>query len=82
MTAPDVTVENNRLEDVLFGIFVAEADWTVVRSNDITSKTQYDLGRKGDAIRIWYSQDAILEANHVHDARDVVLWYAKNVILL
>lgn len=81
LTAPGITVEDNRLHDVLFGIFVGQADGAVVRGNDIASKTQYDSGRKGDGIRVWYSKDVVVEGNHVHDARDVVLWYAENIVV-
>lgn len=81
VTAPDVIVENNRLDDVLFGIFVAEADRAIVRGNDISSKAEYDLGRKGDGIRLWYSHDVTVENNHVHGARDVVMWYANGAIV-
>ncbi len=81
LTAPNITVENNRLTDVLFGVFVAQADEAVVRDNDIASKAKYDTGRKGDAIRVWYSKNVIVERNHVHDARDVVLWYAENIVV-
>ena len=81
LSAADIRVENNRLRDVLFGIFVAQADRAVVINNDISSKPEYDIARKGDAIRVWYSQDVRLEANHVHDARDVVAWYAQGVHL-
>jgi nitrous oxidase accessory protein len=81
LTAPRVVVENNRLRDVLFGIFVAQADEAIVRGNDVTSKTEYEIGRKGDGIRLWYSQGAIVETNHIHAARDVVIWYSQNVIV-
>jgi nitrous oxidase accessory protein len=80
LTAPDILVEDNRLYDVLFGIFVAEADRAIVRNNDITSKEVFDVARKGDAIRIWYSQDATIENNLVHEARDLVAWYSKNLV--
>ena len=76
MSGPRIVVENNRLRDVLVGVFVDQADDSVVRGNDVTSKEEYELGRKGDAIRVWYSQRVTVENNHVHDARDVVLWYA------
>ncbi|MBP1702632.1 MAG: periplasmic copper-binding protein [Chloroflexi bacterium] len=82
VTATQVTVENNRLQDVLFGIFVADAERAVIRGNQISSKVEYEQGRKGDAIRLWYSQDAVVEANHVHDARDIVIWYSENVKIL
>ncbi|MCL4869713.1 MAG: nitrous oxide reductase family maturation protein NosD [Anaerolineae bacterium] len=79
--APDVLVENNRLEDVLFGIYVAEGSGTILRGNDITSKTQYELGRKGDSIRIWYSPNVLVEHNVIHETRDLVIWYSPDVII-
>ncbi len=81
VTAPNVIVQNNRLDDVLFGVFVSKADDVVLRGNDITGKAEYDSGRKGDGIRLWYSARVTVEGNHVHEARDVVLWYAEAVIL-
>lgn len=81
LSAPNITVENNRLSDVLFGIFVAQADDAVVRGNHITGKAEYDLGRKGDGIRVWYSQRATIESNHVHETRDVVIWYSADTVI-
>jgi nitrous oxidase accessory protein len=81
LTADGIRVENNRLRDVLFGIFVAEANQALLLGNDISSKPELELGRQGDGIRIWYSQDATLEGNHIHGARDVVAWYAKGLVM-
>lgn len=81
VTAPKVVVEDNRLSDVLFGVYVAGADDVVIRGNDITSKTEYDSGRKGDGVRLWYSARVLVEHNVIHESRDVVLWYAEDVIM-
>jgi nitrous oxidase accessory protein len=81
LTAPNILVENNRLRDVLFGVFVAQADGAVVRANDISSKPEYDLGRKGDGIRLWYSTGVTVEGNTVRETRDVVAWYAADITL-
>jgi nitrous oxidase accessory protein len=81
LTAANITVEDNVLEDVLFGIFVSQANDAVVRNNTITSKTEFETGRKGDAIRLWYSENVLVEGNHVYDARDVIVWYSAGVIL-
>jgi nitrous oxidase accessory protein len=81
ITAAGVAVENNRLRDVLFGVFVSQADSAVVRGNDISSKAGYDTGRRGDGVRVWYSRDVVIEDNHIHEARDVVLWYSGDVVL-
>ena len=81
LTADDITVANNHLRDVLFGVFVAQADRAIVRGNDITSHAELEMGRKGDGIRLWYSQGAVVEANTVHGARDVVAWYSSELVL-
>lgn len=79
IVAPRVVAENNRLTDVLFGIFVARAADSIVRGNDITSKPEYEVGCKGDGIRLWYSPRVIVENNYIHDSRDVVIWYSSDV---
>jgi nitrous oxidase accessory protein len=82
LTAPDITVANNRLEDVLFGIFVAQADRAVLSQNQISSKAQYELARKGDGIRLWYSHGVTVKGNIVRQARDVVMWYSSDVTVV
>lgn len=77
----DSVVADNRLEDVLFGIYVSEADRVVVRGNDITSKADFEEARKGDGIRVWYSDGVQLFGNTVHEARDIVLWYSNDLVL-
>lgn len=81
VTAPRVIVENNRLHEVLFGIFVAKASDVIVRNNDITSKDELEISLKGDAIRLWYSPRVLIEGNHVHKARDIVVWYSSDAII-
>lgn len=76
--APNAVVEDNRLEGTLFGIYLRKAHNTVVRRNVIQSKV-LDLPRRGDAIRIWYSNDVVLEENVVRQGRDVVLWYSERL---
>jgi nitrous oxidase accessory protein len=81
VVAENVLVENNRLEEVLFGVSFAHAHNGVARGNEITGKAEYDSGRKGDAIRIWYSRDVLVEGNLVYDTRDVVAWYSEGVVI-
>lgn len=78
--APRAVVEHNRLEDALFGIYLREASGSVIRDNVISSK-DLPLPRRGDAIRIWYSNDVRVENNVVSRGRDVVLWYSNNLIV-
>ncbi len=70
-------LKDNVIEDCLFGIDMEQSNGNVVRRNRITSK-KLDLGLRGDSLKLWYSNNNIVEENEVHDSRDFVLWYAKN----
>jgi nitrous oxidase accessory protein len=76
--APNLLIENNRLEETLFGIYLRKASGSIVRDNLILGK-DLDLPRRGDPIRVWYSNDTLIEGNTVDNGRDVVLWYSENL---
>jgi nitrous oxidase accessory protein len=76
--APGALIEGNRLEDTLFGIYLRKAHETIIRDNDITSK-DLDVPRRGDPIRVWFSNDVLIENNEVNEGRDVVLWYSERL---
>jgi len=78
--AAQATIENNRLEDVLFGIYLKNAPQSVVRNNLVLSK-DLKIGRRGDGIRLWYCDHALVEGNTVRDSRDVIIWYAPHSII-
>jgi nitrous oxidase accessory protein len=78
--APRLTIENNRLENVLFGIYLKEAPNSVVRSNRVTGM-DLPIGRRGDGMRIWQSPGTLVEGNYVYDVRDVVMWFSSDGIL-
>jgi nitrous oxidase accessory protein len=76
--ARGVTVENNIFEDTLFGIYLREAHQSIVRDNQINNKA-LELPRRGDGIRVWSSNDVLIEGNTVKNGRDVVLWYSERL---
>ncbi len=78
VTGERARIEDNRLEEILFGIYLREAHGTVVRGNRIVGK-DLPLARRGDLIRIWSSRDVVLEENEIRDGRDVVLWYSDRI---
>ena len=80
VVAPQATVQNNRFEDTLFGIYLKEAHNSIVRGNEISSK-DLEVQRRGDPIRVWYSNDVLVEDNVVDKGRDVVLWYSERLTL-
>lgn len=80
VTAPDVLVEDNQIVDVLFGIELKNAPRGVVRHNLVRGKT-LPIARRGDGIKLWYSEGVLLEGNRVEATRDVVLWFSPNTTL-
>lgn len=80
VTAPRVTVEDNLIEDALFGISLNNASGSVVRGNRVRGK-RLDLSRRGDGIRLWNSNDSQVVENTVENVRDLVVWYSQNVEL-
>ncbi len=78
--APRVTIENNVLEDDLFGLYLRDASDCVLRGNRIVGKP-IDIARRGDAIRLWSSDRCVIEDNEVIGTRDVIVWYSKDVLI-
>jgi len=68
------------LKDVLFGIDMQQSSDCNVSYNQITSKP-FDLGLRGDAIRLWYSNDNTLTHNSISRARDFVVWYSHGNLI-
>lgn len=78
--APRALVEDNVLENVLFGIYINAAPGTVVRGNHITGQ-DLDVARRGDLMRLWDSDDVLIENNVTRNGRDAVLWYSERMTL-
>jgi nitrous oxidase accessory protein len=76
--APRVRLENNTLNDVLFGIDLREAPDSQVIGNRIGGK-QLDIARRGDGLRLWRADRSRVEGNTIHDGRDAILWYSTGV---
>jgi nitrous oxidase accessory protein len=79
--ADRVTVEDNLLEDVLFGIYFADAADGIARNN-IVRGYDLDLARRGDGIRVWFSSNVLLENNHVSITRDILIWFADDITII
>ncbi len=70
-------VEDNDLEDVLFGIHLKAVNYSVIKGNRVTGKP-LALGLRGDAIRMWNSHDNRIEGNNLSRARDITLANSPN----
>ncbi len=65
-------IENNVLENVLFGISLHKSNDSVVRGNRIRSRP-VDSADRGDGIRLWYSTGNRIENNDIAQIRDVTV---------
>ncbi|NWG31209.1 MAG: nitrous oxide reductase family maturation protein NosD [Rhodocyclaceae bacterium] len=72
-------IENLVIDNCLFGIDLKQSSNNIVRGNKISSKP-FDLGIRGDGIRLWYSNNNLIENNLVTDSRDNVAWYSHRNI--
>ncbi|MFZ1753864.1 MAG: nitrous oxide reductase family maturation protein NosD [Caldilineaceae bacterium] len=73
--AGGVQLLNNRLEDVLYGIRGIDAHRLVIRGNYITGK-ELDIARRGDGLRLWQSEECLVEGNTVERVRDAIFWFS------
>jgi nitrous oxidase accessory protein len=78
--SPRTIIENNIVEDCLFGINFKESPDSIMRGNTIIGKDIY-IARRGDGIKLWNSHNSLIENNRVKDIRDAVLWYSDNVVI-
>ena len=66
----DHTLEDNRIDDVLFGIHLKQTTSSRVRRNQVTGK-DLTLGMRGDGIRVWNGRHNTIEDNRFQRARDL-----------
>jgi nitrous oxidase accessory protein len=78
--AANAVVEANILDDVLFGIDLRDAPRSTIRNNRIGGK-KLDIARRGDGLRLWRSDNTLVEGNDFHDGRDAIVWYSTSVTL-
>jgi nitrous oxidase accessory protein len=70
-------IKDNTIDDCLFGVDLQQSEYNVVRRNQISSKP-FELGQRGDAIRLWYSFHNKITDNQITNSRDTVVWYSAN----
>ncbi|HEY7471198.1 MAG TPA: nitrous oxide reductase family maturation protein NosD [Gemmatimonadota bacterium] len=73
-------VIGNRMEDVLYGVYLKQSPGSLVAGNRIRGKP-FNLARRGDGIRLWYSPDTHVTGNEVRGVRDVVAYFSDRIAL-
>jgi len=76
--SPRLTIRNNEFENVLFGVFLRKAPNSVISGNKVGAM-DLELGRRGDGIRLWESNNSTIVDNVVTGGRDTVFWFSDNL---
>src|SRR5579884_326688 len=79
-SASNSVIEDNHLEDVLFGIYVRNSPKSLIRGNVIVGK-DLPIQDRGDGIHLWYSSEATVENNHVTRTRDLAIWFSSKTLV-
>lgn len=75
-------IRGNTLRDVLFGIYLLEADSNLVEANSVTGRAKPDIGQRGSGIHIWNSHRNRFVGNRITAARDgFYIQYAHHTII-
>lgn len=70
-------IEDNVIEDALFGIVLKQSNHNLVRRNHIRSKAA-ELSMRGESVRLWNSIGNRIEDNDIADTRDFTLMNSPN----
>jgi nitrous oxidase accessory protein len=62
-------IENNRLNNTFFGIYLKYSDSCIIRNNIITGAAIQEAS-SGNAIHLWYSKNALITGNTCRKHRD------------
>lgn len=68
----NLLIEDNIMEDVLFGVSLHRTSDSVVRNNRIRSRGT-DSADRGDGLRLWYSTGNRIENNDIAHIRDITV---------
>jgi nitrous oxidase accessory protein len=74
--ANETLVENNVIENSLFGIHLSNAHGNQIIGNTISSIGE-DVTLRGDGIRLWYSHENVIQDNIINNSRDMVFSNAR-----
>lgn len=78
--APGAVLEDLVLDDVLFGLNLKAAHGALIRRVAVRGK-ELPLSRRGDGVRLWYSDAVVMTDLRLERVRDVLLWFSRGSTL-
>lgn len=73
----DITIADNRLTDVLFGIYLDGSNDTRVERNTVVGMTRLRVPDRGDGIHLWNDTGCVVDHNQVSGSRDGIYVYVS-----
>lgn len=70
-------IEDNIIDNTLFGINVLGSNNNIIRNNHISSK-ETSLSLRGDGLRMWYSHGNLIENNQFYKVKDIYITNSEN----
>lgn len=77
----DNLVEDNAVDDVLFGIHVRQGNRNRIMGNRVTGRPA-PRGQRGDGLRLWYSRHNRIERNAFRTVRDLTFANSPDNLIL
>jgi nitrous oxidase accessory protein len=65
-------IEDNHIDDALFGIHLKQANHNLIKGNRIRSKA-VEASLRGDGVRLWNSVENRIEGNTIDGVRDITI---------
>lgn len=75
--ADDLVVEGVTVIAGAYGVVIEKVRRTRLAGNRVRGATAAAVGQRGDTIRLWETDDAVVEGNLLEDGRDMVVWYSR-----
>jgi len=76
-----IRVVDVRVEDSLFGISFGPCFQCLIDHSRVEGLSGVDAELRGDGIKLWESNESVVKRSVVEGARDVVVWYSRQVTL-
>jgi nitrous oxide reductase family maturation protein NosD len=73
-------IEGNRLDDVLFGIYLKNSPDGMIKDNYVRGK-DLTIAERGDGVKLWYSSGTKIIGNTLYNARDLVMWWSGDTVI-
>lgn len=70
----DATIQNNRIADVTFGIWVSSATDVIIADNEISGDADRSRNQRGNGIHLFEADGATVEHNDVRTVRDGIYY--------